>query len=143
MHENTLINKPVGLSKLWSTRLPALDLMLNGGLRQGCLYVIASRPSMGKTALAMSIATLMARSESVGFLSTEMTQKAIVERLIAMLGHIDLDLLQIANPAQNIEIDAKCLEKAYEQIEHLKLVTAAEPGLTVNTPATDLTTLQG
>ena len=44
----------------WSTRIPALDARLNGGLRAGGLYILAARPSVGKSSFAQSIGLTLA-----------------------------------------------------------------------------------
>ncbi|WP_312070393.1 replicative DNA helicase [Anaerotignum propionicum] len=62
-----------------------LDL-LTGGLRADDLYIIAGRPAMGKTALALDISRGCAKSlfdegKSVVFFSLEMNERDIVARL--------------------------------------------------------------
>lgn len=62
-----------------------LDL-LTGGLRVDDLYIIAGRPAMGKTALALDIArgsakNLFAEGKVVVFFSLEMNERDIVGRL--------------------------------------------------------------
>lgn len=62
-----------------------LDL-LTGGLRSDDLYIIAGRPAMGKTALALDIArgcakSLFAEGKTVVFFSLEMNERDIVARL--------------------------------------------------------------
>jgi len=65
------------------TGFSCLDEML-GGMASGDLIVVAGRPSMGKTALAMGIATHVAIQEkkSVGIFSLEMTTSMLVQRMI-------------------------------------------------------------
>jgi len=68
-----------------------LDNML-AGLQKSDLIVLASRPSMGKSALAMNIASYVAISEKipVGIFSLEMAKDQLVDRLIADQAGIDL-----------------------------------------------------
>lgn len=66
-----------------TTGLPALDQQL-GGLRPGNLCVIAGRPGMGKTALALNIA--QAQTVPVGFFSLEMSEFELLGRMVAYQG---------------------------------------------------------
>ena len=60
-----------------------LDIML-GGLGPGTLHVLAARPGMGKTALAMNIATnVAANQKTVVIFSLEMTKEEIGKRMIS------------------------------------------------------------
>jgi len=55
------------------------------GFRPGQMIVIGARPSVGKTALALNIASNIAkRGESVLFFSLEMPQSEIADRLLSM-----------------------------------------------------------
>ena len=65
------------------------------GFKEGTLNVIASRPAVGKTALAISIATNMAfgiggNPIPIGFFSFEMNGKALVQRILSNRTHISL-----------------------------------------------------
>ena len=64
---------------------------MTAGLQRGDLVVIAGRPSMGKTALALNIAEFAAlqRGVSTGILSMEMSKEQIAHRLIGSIGRIN------------------------------------------------------
>lgn len=64
-----------------SCGLPVLDRRF-GGLLPGDFIVIAGRPSMGKTALAMNIAEHVAAKEVVAVFSLEMTRAKIAGRML-------------------------------------------------------------
>jgi replicative DNA helicase len=67
-----------------STGLIDIDKATNG-FQPGQLIVIAARPGMGKTTLALNIATneILNGKGSVAFFSLEMTGEAILERIIS------------------------------------------------------------
>jgi replicative DNA helicase len=61
-----------------------------GGLRPGNLALIAARPAMGKTSLAMQIAANVAEDRAVVVFSQEMADTELADRLIALKGGVDL-----------------------------------------------------
>lgn len=56
---------------------------LGGGFRPGALYVVAARPGIGKTAIALQIAASLAAAGPVAFISLEMPREEITRRIIA------------------------------------------------------------
>ncbi|MFH1841227.1 MAG: replicative DNA helicase [Candidatus Nealsonbacteria bacterium] len=68
-----------------------LDKILSG-FQNSDLVILASRPSLGKTSLAMDIARSVAIKENipVGIFSLEMSKDQIVDRLIASQAGVDL-----------------------------------------------------
>lgn len=67
-----------------------LDSMLDG-LKAGQLILIAGRPGMGKTALALNIAATVAMAEGlpVAFFSLEMSQQELAIRLLSSEARVD------------------------------------------------------
>lgn len=66
-----------------------LDRILSG-LQPSDMVVIAARPSMGKTALALNIAQNVAKAgKSVGIMSLEMSKEQLVERMFCSLLQVD------------------------------------------------------
>lgn len=64
---------------------------LTQGLHGGELVLVAARPGIGKTALALSIADAIAAEKNpVGFFSVEMRKSEIARRLISMRSGVDL-----------------------------------------------------
>lgn len=70
------------------TGLHELDSLL-GGLQPGAVYILAARTSVGKTALALSMADYQVRAGiPVGFCSLEMSALQLVERLVSMRSNV-------------------------------------------------------
>lgn len=70
--------------------IPRLDRMTRG-MRTGDLTVLAARPSMGKTALALQVAIHAARhAKPVLVASLEMSRRQLVRRGIGSYGRIDV-----------------------------------------------------
>ncbi|MBX0328234.1 replicative DNA helicase, partial [Oscillochloris sp. ZM17-4] len=77
------------------TGLLDLDRRLNGGLRPGQLALLAARPGLGKSGMAMSIAYELGvrRRRGVGVVSLEMGRAELLQRLIAI--HTGVDTRQV------------------------------------------------
>jgi replicative DNA helicase len=71
---------------------------LTGGLRGGDLVIIAGRPSMGKTTLAVNMAEFAAVSPdsraSVAIFSMEMPSEQLVTRMVSSIGHVPLNSIR-------------------------------------------------
>jgi replicative DNA helicase len=68
------------------------------GLQRGDLIVIAGRPGMGKTTIALNIAENVALAGGPALVfSMEMTKKQLVTRSLASIGEIELDRLRSGN----------------------------------------------
>jgi len=78
-----------------STGFKSLDMKLSG-LQPSDLIVIAARPSMGKTSLALNIAQNAAirSGKNVGVFSLEMSKEQLVDRLFASMLGVDSWKLQ-------------------------------------------------
>jgi replicative DNA helicase len=74
-----------------ATGFIALDNMLSG-LQKSDLIILAARPSIGKSGLALNIASHIAIHQKipVGIFSLEMSKDQVVDRLIADQANIDL-----------------------------------------------------
>jgi replicative DNA helicase len=78
-----------------ATDYTELDRMTSG-LQKGELIIIAARPSMGKTALAINIAQNAAINHGaiVGIFSLEMSKESLLRRMLASHAWVDQQLLQ-------------------------------------------------
>lgn len=83
-----------GTDNAMATHFDDIDCRLSGGFRRGNLIIIAGRPGMGKTALAGGIA-FNAASAGVPtlFLSMEMGDTELADRLIAIAGRVPLSAI--------------------------------------------------
>lgn len=96
-HGQVLEDRASGKLSAWPTGLTDLDEYLEGGLVPGNLVIVGARPSMGKTALGMTIGVNMARDRGVGMLSMEMSHSEVRDRLTAMLGGVSLSHVKRPN----------------------------------------------
>ncbi|MEW6183258.1 MAG: replicative DNA helicase [Bacillota bacterium] len=109
-----------------STKFTELDRLLSGLWPQD-LIILASRPSMGKTSLALSIALNVAKSETpVGFFSMEMSKEQLVQRLLAAEAKVDHKRLRTA---QLEDEDWQKLTEAAERISTTPVFIDDTPAL--------------
>lgn len=81
--------------KFVSAGLPEIDHYLGGGFAPGELIYLGARPGVGKTAFALQIATQAARSGSnVLVISREMSNEALVRRMISQQGKVNASILR-------------------------------------------------
>lgn len=88
-----------------------------GGLKRKDLIVIAARPSMGKTAFCTNVAenVLLADTERVvAFFSLEMSKEALLSRLLASCGRVDVR--KVRSGGQVSMIDRQDLVRAIERL---------------------------
>ena len=105
---------------------------ITGGLRGGDLIVIAGRPSMGKTTLAVNMAEYAAVSPdvkaSVAIFSMEMPAEQVVTRMLASIGHVPLNSIR---PSGRISDDDWVrITSATGQLSEAKIFIDESPGLT-------------
>lgn len=111
------------------TGFPALDLKLSGGMRRGELYVLAARPKMGKTALAINIACNAAADYAVSVFSMEMPRMQLHDRNLAALGRIPLP--HLLQPTMMTDQDWTNLTHATIKISQLNLFLDDQGGLRI------------
>lgn len=116
---------------LWglSTGFVYLD-KLTGGLKKADLIILAARPSMGKTALAMNIATNVAKEHSVIIFSLEMSAAMLGVRMLSAASGVPANRIQHKSCSQEQE---DRLIEALEDLYHLKLSIDDTMGLTLTT----------
>lgn len=91
-----------------------------GGLQKSDLIILASRPSQGKTALALAIARYLGVKEKipVGIFSLEMSRDQVIDRLIAAEAGVSLWKLRTGKLSQEGDVDELAL--VYEAVERLR-----------------------
>lgn len=98
--------------------IPNLDAA-TGGLRPGNYFVIAARPKVGKTFLALNIAARLAeRGEAVLFVSCEMSKAELAQRLLCSKAGVSLSAVRNGRLAVG---DAPQLESAKAAIDKYRL----------------------
>lgn len=110
------------------TGLEAIDRMTNG-LQAGDFVVIAGRPAMGKTALALQIAQHVAmQGKSAAVFSLEMGKEQLLERMVSNVGRVDGDVMR-AGEMKELHWDG--ISSALGKIRDLPLWVDDRPGLSV------------
>ena len=92
MEHTGALNDPASLSTIGpiSTGYSDLDEILGGGLHRSDLIILAARPSLGKSTLALNIARQAAgEGISAGVFSLEMSGEQIASRLVSSEADID------------------------------------------------------
>jgi len=105
-----------------------LDEMTNG-LQKGEMIILAARPSMGKTALALNLTEQMASGGAgVAFFSLEMGKQQLVQRILCARAGVDGQRLRknMLKQEDNVRLIAAC-----DQMAELPIYIDDTPGLTL------------
>ena len=120
-------SEPPGLS----TGLSAVDRKING-LNKSDLLLLAARPGMGKTSMALNVALSAAKSsgKTVAICSLEMSKEQLVTRLLANEGLIENTRLSTGNLRESdwekIAQAASVLNQTNIRIDDNPLLTVAD-----------------
>ena len=103
---------------------------LTDGFHENELIIIAARPAMGKTALALNMATNVAlkSKKSVIIFTLEMRAEQLVSRMISSLGQVE------AKKIQNGSLDSKDWQRVNEamsQLSETNIYIDDSPGITI------------
>ena len=106
----------------------ALDKLLGGGMINSGLYLLAARPGMGKTTLALNIADRVAQVDPVLFVSLEMDDEQLTAKRISRETGISSEklLMQPLNDLEYTQVAA-----ATRKLASLSLYTNKAPAATV------------
>jgi len=118
--------RPQGLA----TGFYDLDRLL-GGLKSGQLFIIAARPAVGKTSLALNIAEQIAVDQGVpvGFFSLEMSGKELLHRLVCSRAHANGAKL---NSGAACERDIGAVTKVLPPVQKAPLHICDRGGLSIS-----------
>lgn len=113
-----------------TTGIPGLDYLI-GGFTEEEMTVVAARPHVGKTALALSIAYHVARHHDVLLFSLEQPAEQIAYRLFSIATGISARSLQRDPFSEDMATLAR-LGEAFDRISSLRLTIAPTPVLSVS-----------
>lgn len=104
---------------------------LTTGFQGGEMIILAARPGMGKTALALNMATYAAKTtpKSVAIFNLEMPAEMLVNRMISAVGRIDSYKLQTGNM---LEKDWQRYNEAMSQLAETNIYIEADAGTTIS-----------
>ncbi len=117
------------------TGLRDLDARLGGGMRAGQLIIVAGRPGMGKTAIALGVAEAVADAgQTTLFFSQEMVGDELCSRALSRASGLPLEKIldgrkfgrDTGNP------DWSMLTKGVQRVSDLNLIVDDRPALTLN-----------
>ena len=111
------------------TRVPTLDRLLSGGLRDEQLVIVAARPSVGKSSFAQQLA-LSAAQDGVpaAFFGMEMTSRELTNRTVANIGRAPLSGIKTGNLSNE---EWSRVVEGVEALRDLPLYLYDQPGMTL------------
>ena len=103
-----------------------LDKMTNGW-QAGDMIILAARPSMGKSTLALNFAVNAARFSKVpvAFFSLEMTAEQLVERILSFTAHVELSKIRTLDFKND---DLVKFEDGVKKVSNLPIYIDDTPG---------------
>jgi replicative DNA helicase len=125
-----LLQKHSGALRGVATGFPALDNMLSG-FQKSDLIILAARPSMGKSSLALDIArqTATVHGNAVGLFSLEMSSDQLVDRMLAAQAGVSAWKLRTGKLGK--DDDYSRLQKGIEDLSEAPIYIDDKPGATV------------
>ena len=109
-----------------ATGFPEIDDKLSG-LQKSDLIILAARPSMGKTSLALDIArnSAIKHGTSVGIFSLEMSSQQLVDRVLAAESQVDGMSLRTGKLKTDDEFDR--IREALDRLSRAKIYIDDQP----------------
>jgi replicative DNA helicase len=124
------LHKDKGKIRGVPTGFKDLDNIL-AGLQRSDLFILAARPSMGKTALSLNLAHNIATKagEAVLIFSLEMSKEQLVDRMLAMESGVDAWALRTGNLSDQ---DFERIGHAMGTLSEAQIYIDDTPGITVS-----------
>ena len=124
------LHKDKGKIRGVSTGFKDLDNLL-AGLQRSDLFVLAARPSMGKTAMVLNLAhnVALGAAEPVLIFSLEMSKEQLVDRMLARESGVDAWALRTGNLT---DTDFEKLGQAMGSLSEAQIYIDDTPGITVS-----------
>lgn len=109
---DSIADRVGSLDEFFATDKPGIPVPLSslqrltGGMKRGDYWIVGARPSMGKTAFAISLAYGAAvRGFRVGFFSIEMTSESVIKRIVSMISSVENYKVQNGTFSQAERVD--------------------------------------
>ena len=117
--DNTMRGVPTGFAEL--------DNKLSG-LQKSDLIILAARPSMGKTSLALDIArqTAVAHNTPVGIFSLEMSSQQLVDRMLSAQANVDAWKMRTGKLSRQDDFEA--IREALDKLSKAPIYIDDQPG---------------
>jgi replicative DNA helicase len=113
----------------WRTHIPTLTAMLNGGFRPGALYILAARPSVGKSSFSQDLGLNFADDQlPTLFLSQEMSAAEVADRGVSNSGRLSYSALLTGRMERE---DWKRASDAMEALGRRPFYVDDQPSLTL------------
>lgn len=107
-----------------------IDILLGGGMLSGGMYILAARPGMGKTTVAINIADRVAeRTGPVLFVSLEMDEEQLTAKRLSRLSGIPGHRLLMDKLT---ELEGRRLAEASVKLSRLPVHISQRPTVTVD-----------
>lgn len=105
-----------------------IDNILGGGFKGGLLYVLASRPGMDRSTLAMNMMLkMMDEGKKIAYFSFESTMEQVMTKLLLMKAKVDTKAA--VNPTEE---DLVAIESAADEIAGANLIIIDEERLDID-----------
>ena len=119
------------------TGFPDLDRLIGGGLKAGEMFVLAARPSIGKTAFALNIVRniimreISGKRKNVLFFTLEMSGEQVAQRLLCAEAKVPLSAImegniQLSKDVQSLTQAATALKKAQLMVDETAGISVFE-----------------